>query len=199
MTRHTILITCSLVAACGGASPVPADATQGRPSLAGTWESDCIAASPTQVFRVHFELDASTWKLDYVAFGDTACTAPFLTAHIEGPYDLIEPSRIVANAWDARFAFAKKTLLPHDANAAGFLASEAGCNRPGFVAGVATDVLDAGCAGLGLQPLASCPAELDLAARDGDVLRLGERPADGNLCTPERRPRALSQVALHRR
>lgn len=183
----------SLIAACGGAqSPSEPE----PPSLVGRWNSDCIVASPQQVFRLAFDLDATTWKLDYRAFGDAACATPFLTVHIEGGYQLTGASAQVPGANEARFEFAVRTVTPHHDAAAQFLASSGGCGRAGFVAGVATDILEQGCAGLGAYPRASCPAELDLAWREGSTLRLGARPADGNLCSEERRPAALSPVAL---
>lgn len=181
------------LAACGGAQS-PGDAEQ--PSLVGRWASDCIAASPQQVFRLEFELDATRWKLDYRAFADGACGTPFLTVHIEGAYELTGPSAEVAGASHARFGFAVRNVTPHLEAAAQFLASNAGCDRAGFAVGVATDILEQGCAGLGAYPLAACPAELDLAWREATTLRLGARPADGNLCTEDRRPKALSPVAL---
>ena len=73
-----------------------------------------------------------------------------------------------------------------------------GCGRAGFAVGQATDILADGCAGLGAYPLAACPAEHDLVVLDGASLRLGARPADGNLCTDARRPTAPSPVALAR-
>lgn len=183
------------LAACGGTQT----GGEGQPTtIAGRWTSDCVVASPQQVFKLAFEMDAATWKLDYQAFGDATCTSKFLTVHIEGPYQLTSPSTTVANAWNARFGFASKQVTPHSEAAAGFLASAAGCGRSGFAAEVATDILEAGCAGLGSYPMASCPAELDLAWREGDTLRLGARPADGNLCSEARRPAELSPVALHK-
>jgi Adenomatosis polyposis coli down-regulated 1 len=186
------------LAACGG-TQTPGSDTEGDPvNLTGTWSSACTVASPQQVFKLSFTFDSSSWKLDYDAFGDAACTARFLTVHVEGAYQLTGPSPTVDGASQARFAFAKKSIQPHSSEAAAFLSSAAGCNRAGFVAGVATDVLTQGCAGLGLYPLAACPAELDLAKRSGDSLRLGLRPADGNLCSEDRRPAALSPVELTR-
>lgn len=186
----TALMACGGTQSGGDSPPAP--------DLAGRWTSDCIAASPQQVFKLAFDLDATTWRLDYQAFGDAACNTPFLTVQVEGPYELLAPSAVVSGAWDARFAFTSKKVTPHSDAAAGFLASPAGCGRAGFTVGTATEILDEGCAGLGSYPKASCPGEQDLAWREGDTLRLGARPADGNLCSEARRPTELSPVALHR-
>lgn len=145
---------------------------------------------------MQFDLTDTTWKLDYVAYGDAACATAFLTVHIEGGYRLIAPSPTIAGAWNAEFAFTTKTVTPASDGAAQFLAGASGCNRPGFAAGQATDILDAGCAGLGAYPRMGCPAEHDIVVRDADTLRFGARPADGNLCTDDRRPTAPSPVVL---
>jgi hypothetical protein len=60
-------------------------------------------------------------------------------------------------------------------------------------------VLTAGCLGLGQRPGSSCSADHDLISLAADGLHFGQRPADNDMCTPERRPAALSPLALQRR
>lgn len=57
-------------------------------------------------------------------------------------------------------------------------------------------VAEEGCAAFGQYPVDACPADYDLVARDGDTLYFGQRPADNDMCTPERRPTELSPLAL---
>jgi hypothetical protein len=56
----------------------------------------------------------------------------------------------------------------------------------------------AGCAAFGQYPAAQCPADFDLLDVDGGTLHFGNRPADNNMCTPDRRPTQLSTVGLTR-
>jgi hypothetical protein len=58
--------------------------------------------------------------------------------------------------------------------------------------------LAAGCAGLGQYPLSSCDRDYDLVSIDGDTLRFGERPADNNMCSEEKRPTATAGLAFQR-
>lgn len=151
-----------------------------------------------QGFSLTFDLATSTWGLDYAVLGDTACTAPFFTVRIEGPYEVGAPSATVPGANDARFAFTKKTITPHVDTAAQFLSSAQGCGRPGFAVSQASDVTDLGCAALGQYPRSKCAADYDVVAVSGDVIRFGERPADNDMCTEDKRPKALSQVGSRR-
>lgn len=163
--------------------------------LAGRWESPCVDPGTGQAFRLRFDLTAATWGLDYESFGDAACAAPALVVRIEGPYTVTGPSAAVPEAHEARFAFARKTVTPHSAGAAAFLGQA--CGGGSFTAGTATDI-SGGCPGLGMHPIASCAADYDVVAREGDQLRFGARPADNDMCTEDRRPTALSPILLAR-
>jgi hypothetical protein len=166
--------------------------------LAGAWQSDCFATDSGSA-RLHFDLEAATWTLDYDTFGDATCGTPFLTVHIAGPYELMEASAMVAGAYEARFGFTEKTVTPHGAGAVGFLASlgEA-CGGAGtWVDGAARDVLATGCPMLGQYPASVCPADYDLVLLEGETLRFGQRPADNDMCTAADRPTALG-LSVHR-
>ncbi len=206
-------LSTSLVAlfavACGSESASVPDATTGGedaaspPSLVGRWVSDCTpspqADGSTQYFRLDFDLAASDWAIDYVVHGDPACEVPLVTVHIEGPYALERPSDAVAGAWEARFGFTAKTIRPEVDGLRDFLNSLEGCGTADFETGVAQDVYASGCAGFGQYPQASCDADYDLVRLDGDSLFFGARPADNDMCAPEKRPTALSPVANRRR
>jgi hypothetical protein len=164
--------------------------------------SDCTpspqADGSTQYFRLDFDLTPTEWALDYVVHGDPACDVPLVTVHIEGPYALERPSDAVAGAWEARFGFTSKTIRPEVDGLRDFLNSLEGCGTADFETGVAQDVYASGCAGFGQYPQASCDADYDLVRLDGDSLFFGARPADNDMCTPEKRPTALSPVANRR-
>jgi hypothetical protein len=86
-------------------------------------------------------------------------------------------------------------VTPSSAGAAAFLAQA--CGGGSFTSGTSTDI-SAGCAGLGMYPIASCASDYDLVARTDDHLRFGARPADNNMCTEDKRPTALSPILLER-
>ena len=63
---------------------------------------------------------------------------------------------------------------------------------------VATEVLTEGCPGLGQYPKSQCEADYDLVSVSGDDLRFGSRPADNDMCSADKRPKALAAFASHR-
>jgi hypothetical protein len=170
------------------------------PELAGRWKSDCVASpqadGSTQYFDLDFLLDQTTWGLDYVVHGNAECTAPFVKVRIEGPYELTAPSAAVSGAWEGTFSFTKKTVSPGMEAAVGFLEGLPGCGNGVFAVGSETDVLSAGCPALGQYPESSCKADYDLVLRAGDELQFGARPADNDMCTPDKRPATLSPLRL---
>ena len=100
-----------------------------------------------------------------------------------------DASAAVAGAREGRFDFATKTVTPHNAGVAEFLAQA--CGRSGFIAGEAADIAG-GCAGLGAYPVADCPSDYDIVSLDDTgSLHFGARPQDNNMCTPDKRPTAL--------
>jgi hypothetical protein len=166
------------------------------PDIAGRWVSPCLPDGEGGAFHLDFDIDASTWTLDYVAHGTETCDFPLMTVHIAGPYELEQPSPSVAGAWEGQFGFDVKELMPHVEGVIDFLESPEGCDFEGFAVGVATDVYEMGCPGLGQYPQAICEADYDLVALDEEGLRFGERPADNDMCTPDKRPVALSPLVL---
>lgn len=187
--------------ACGSPgteAPAPATtASQTRLDITGKFASACVKAggSPT---KLTFDIGASEWKLDYVTYGDEACTTPFATVHIEGPYELSGPSPTVNGATLGRFAFSKKTVKAHMAAASGFLASEKGCGAGTFPENAAVDIGATGCAGLGQRPITQCGQDFDLVFLEGDTLTFGERPADNDMCTEAKRPTAKAGLSFTR-
>lgn len=195
MLALTSLLALTLaLAACGDASDTdttPDPEPEPQPSaadIADRWASACVDPGNGQGFTLTFDLTETTWALDYAAFADAACATPNLTVHIEGGYELGAASAAVEGAREGDFGFGVKTVTPHSAGAADFLTMA--CGGGTFADGVATDIA-AGCAGLGAYPIADCPTDHDIVALDGDTLRFGARPADNDMCTPDKRPTAL--------
>lgn len=163
-----------------GLAPAPAD-------LVGVWKSACF--NPGNGFiQITFDMTETAWDLDYTAFGDEACAVPFLTVNIKGPYELLGASSAVEGARNGNFGFSERTVTPHMEAAIGVISTA--CGGGEYTVGVATDI-SGGCAGLGAYPHAQCTTDYDIVKLDGDSLMFGQRPADNNMCTEDKRPTAL--------
>jgi hypothetical protein len=197
--RHIALVALTLaLGGCGAAQTAgPAPAPVPGVDISGRWASPCIPNGSGQHIQLDFTMTRADWSLDYVTYADAACATPFVTAHIEGPYEITGAST-VAGASNGTFRFSRKTLRAHGAAAAGFLSSAQGCGRP-FAADTDVDISAEGCVGLGQRPVSACGQDYDLVFVEGDSLRFGERPSDNDMCTEARRPTALSQLAMQRR
>jgi hypothetical protein len=171
-----------------------------KPDIAGTWKSPCESVpngqGGTMNFTRTFKNTAKTWSIDFTVYGDTACTQKFFTADISGPYKLGKASEKVPGATEGEFSIAKRQVTPHNDGAVQMLTQA--CGSKGWAAGKAKDITKEGCAGLGMHPSATCKGESDLVKLDGKDLFFGERPADGNLCSPEKRPTALGKTPVTR-
>ncbi len=191
------------LAACGASpSSPPASSTRSAPAIDGRWTSAC-APSPqadgsTQYLVLDFTIGKSDWKIDYVVHGDAACSVKLLTVTIDGDYALDRPSPSVAGAWEARFGFAHKVMTPHVDGLVQALTG-AKCGAKPWKIGEGQDVYDAGCAAFGQYPKATCPADFDLVKLDAGALHFGDRPKDNDMCTPAKRPSAISSLALPKR
>ena len=133
------------------------------------------------------------WDLDYVAHGDENCTAKFLTVNIKGPYELGEASSVAEGAREGTFSFASKTVTGHMDDALGVINGACG------VTDTAVDTpldLAGGCAGLGAYPIAECAADNDIVMVKDNNLHFGARPADNNMCSPDKRPTSFEGGAV---
>jgi hypothetical protein len=204
----TLFLTAALpLAACGGSqSKTPENPGEAPgpaiPGLVGQWQSACVPApqpdGSTTYFHLDFDITAEAWKLDYTVHGDAACSAPLMTVHIEGPYEIGQPSGTVAGAHEAVFGFSDKTLTPHVQPLADMLSSMQ-CGPGAWTAGTTQSIYEAGCAGLGQRPRSACAADHDLVKVEGDTLHFGKRPADNDMCSPERRPAELNPMGFTRK
>jgi hypothetical protein len=185
-----------IASACPGGQqkPDPALTAPTPPALVGAWASSCFAvhnADGTDGFaKMDFNIQPATWALDLVFFAAEACATPLGTVHIDGPWVLERPSSILPGAFEARFDFAHRTVTPHVDGFIAFLQSMS-CGKAPYAVGKEQDILEAGCPTMGFQPRAACPSDHDVIFVNGDTLQFGQRPPDNDMCTPERRPKAL--------
>ena len=102
---------------------------------------------------------------------------------------MLEPSTTVENAFDALFYEDKKwlTLLTEDEQ----LSAAFGLDQCGLIPGIEKDISEEGCALW--ASVTDCNEDHDLLALDdAGLLNFGVRPADKNMCTPDRRPTSLT-------
>lgn len=194
-----VVVVIAAVAACPGDQkrPDPQTIAPAPPALAGGWASACFAvqnADGTDGFaKMEFDIQPATWALDFSFYGDDACASRLGTVHVDGPYALEGPSTVLPGAFDARFDFATRTVTPHVDGFIAFLQSMS-CGKAPYGVGKTQDILDAGCPAMGFQPKASCASDYDVVFVNGSTLQFGQRPADNNMCSPDKRPKALGPV-----
>jgi hypothetical protein len=191
-----------LCAACPGAQRVADAPPASPPSLVGRFVHEgCVPrenADGTQSWlKLAGELSPQTWALDIVVFGDDACTTKYATMHIGGPYRIGAPSAAVPGGFEGDFVFAERTITPHVPGFVALLQSYS-CGKAPYAVNEPQDVLERGCPELGFLPLAECKQDYDIVKLDGDTLTFGKRPADNNLCTPDKRPTELSALSFQR-
>jgi hypothetical protein len=162
------------------------------PDLHGTWVGACLAGPGTDHHRLTFVITDVRWDLDYQVFADAGCTRRKVAIELGGGYEILAASETVPGAWEANFSFESRTVTADDAKTAkaiGKLCSvKLKAKKP-------ADVHANGCPKLGLLPADACPTDHDLVAIERDQLYFGVRPADNDMCTPEKRPTALVDAA----
>lgn len=99
----------------------------------------------------------------------------------------------MAGAFEGKFGITKKTITPHNPDAAKYL-NNIGGSVTGFEANIARDISESGFAPFGQYPISKVNADYDIFKLDGDKLYFGDRPADNDMSTPEKRPTKLAQV-----
>ena len=105
----------------------------------------------------------------------------------EGPYAVGEAVAGVPGAFAGDFTeeVKKVRLVMEDPE----MIAAFGMAECGLVPGEVVDISETGCAGW--KPVAECGVDHDLFAMDAKGVYFGVRPADNDMCTPDRRPTAL--------
>jgi len=146
-------------------------------------------------FKRHFTMTEKDWTLHFNAFGDPGCTVKLFTARFEGPYTLLADSQKVAGATEGNFVFAKHYMTAHVQPVADWFQGSK-CGTQAWKVGEEQETSTTGC--VFLKPVAACGTDHDLVKVEGGQLFFGKRPGDNDMCTPDKRPTALTQVAVVR-
>ncbi|MFP2931489.1 hypothetical protein ACLESO_41150 [Pyxidicoccus sp. 3LG] len=191
-TRLALTLAALSAAACGGGK------TAVKPQdLAGRWDSPTCEAIPNgdgsnSYLQRHFQLTEANWTLELDAFGDAQCQTKLFTARIVGPYTLVKDSEQVSGATEGDFAFGERFLTAHVQPLADAFA-QSGCGTGTWTVG-AEQAVPGAC--LSFKPLAACGTDHDLVKVEGDKLFFGQRPADNDMCSPNKRPATLAPLPV---
>jgi kynurenine formamidase len=161
--------------------------------LLGAWKSAVVEPVGNLGFRTReFTFTLERWLIEVKFYGDKEMTKPLFSFVGEGQYTLAESSTVLPATTKATFFFDKKslTLLTDDAAAISPFKFDA-CN---LAKGVTKDISTSGCSNF--TSVAVCGQEYDLVNIERDALRLGARPADGNMCSVDNRPKSLGQPLI---
>lgn len=164
-----------------------------RKRLLGNWKSASAEPVGNIGFRTReFTFTPERWRVEVVFYGDRETTEPLFSFVGEGAYTLAGDSPLLPETADAVFFFDKKrlTLLTDDAAAIRPFKLDA-CN---LTKGVTKDVSTSGCSNF--TPVAVCGREYDLVNIERATLKLGARPADGDMCSTDKRPKSLGQPLI---
>jgi hypothetical protein len=187
----------ALSAACATTSAQGPKTAVKPQDLAGTWASaTCESAGNNNYIQRHFTLTENTWTLNLVAFGDAQCQAKLFTARIQGPYTLVKDSEAVPGATEGNFGFGELYMTPHMQPLADAF-QNAKCGSGTWKVGEEQRTTETGC--LFFKPTSACGTDHDLVKVEGNQLFFGQRPADNDMCAPEKRPAALAALPVVKR
>lgn len=155
--------------------------------VSGSWKSAAVEDLGNGSFGTRvFTFKKSEWNLVFTMYADREQKAPLFAFEASGPFTVGAASAAVPGASEAQFRFTQKklTLLGDDA-----AAQKLGFASCGLTRGKAVDISKTGCSFL--RSVADAGEEFDLLKLEGDKLFLGRRPADGNMGSADRRPKAV--------
>lgn len=134
-----------------------------------------------------FIFDNGRWQLVFTHALDTGMTVRTFQFRTGGPFEVGEASPNVAGAFQTVFHENWKhvTLLTDDPR----IVAAMGMGDCGLTYNLETYVSRTGCAAW--APVADCGEDHDLFAMDESGIYFGVRPADNDMCTPDRTPTAL--------
>lgn len=177
-----ILAGLVLIATDAQADPAKAELE----TLNGTFVSPGVEQWYGGYGKREFVFRDGTWSLIFTHAVDQSMTQRTFQFRTGGAYEVGESSA-VGGAYEAVFGEDWKhvTLLTSDPD----LTAAMGLAECGLTVNLETDISESGCAAW--KSVAECSLDHDLLALTPEGLHLGVRPADNDMCTPDRRPAAL--------
>lgn len=174
------------------ATGVQADAADFKPkeelqAAHGTYRS----AAPEEWYggfgTREFTFADGRWTLTFTHALDPAMTMRTFQFRTGGDFEILDRSPDVEGAYHGVFGEDWKhlTLLTDNPEIVAAMGM-AGC---GLTTNLETDISETGCANW--KPVAECGEDHDLFAMDATSVYFGVRPADNDMCTPDKVPTAL--------
>lgn len=157
--------------------------------LSGTYADPAPYAYGQAWGKRVFTFDKGKWTLLFTLGLDPELKMQVFTFRTLGTYKVLDKSSVIKDAYNAVFYEDKKLLTLKTADAE--LIKAFGFTACNLVKDVEQDISATGCSAW--QSVANCPADYDLLSLDKDgKLYFGDRPADNNMCTHDRRPTKLT-------
>lgn len=183
------------LAGCAHNDAVPMTA----PALEGRWTSAepeplPSATGSTNYLVREFSFENKRWRIDFTIYADAQRSRPILSGQNSGAFRL-GPAR--GGIRNAEFDMEQRTLTPRNSAIATALTA-AGCGSRAWTVGVAQSVVEKGCKAFRVFSREECGREYDVLRIEDERLFLGARPADGFMCSADRRPAATSAAVLLR-
>jgi hypothetical protein len=190
---NNLLATAALCLALAPAARADDAATLA--TLSGTFVSPSVEDWYGGYGTREFIFRDGQWQLIFTHALDPAMTQRTFQFRTGGGYAITGPSKAVPGAYEATFDEDWKhvtllTTIPEVIAGMGMAAC-------GLTPNLETDISATGCAAW--RPVAECGQDHDLLALDGTGLRFGQRPADNDMCTQDKRPTALLDPVVPRR
>lgn len=172
-----------------------------KASLAGNYQAACRFALEVQGVKLYeanaFAGKDDSYALDVSLFLDPACTMKFVTLAEKATY-VIRPTSRSDGASELDVTRTAMTMTAeHPASLA--MLDNGKCGTGPWSLGQTQDVYAGGCGVAGFAPAAVCNKDFDLVKLSTDRFSFGKRPADNDLCTPQKRPAELSTVEFIRK
>lgn len=189
MKRMSLLLLVASIGLCACANPKETSTLQQLKALSGTYMDAQPYAYGTAYGQRIFTFEQGKWTLKFTLSLAPDLSQPVFEFRTLGTYEVTAPSSAVEGAFEAAFSEDQKfvTLLTADPqliDAFGFTP----CN---LTPNVEQNISSTGCAAW--KSVAECPIDYDLLYLDeAGLLYFGARPADNNMCTPDRRPTSLT-------
>lgn len=140
-----------------------------------------------------FTFNKGRWALVFTLALDPAMNMPVFEFRTYGSYSLQEKSTTLADTYHALFLEEKKfvTLKTNDEK----LVQAFGFASCGMTKDVEQDISINGCSAW--KSVSDCPSDYDLLSLDKvGKLYFGERPADNDMCSAEKRPTKLTPPVI---
>ncbi|MGI1661947.1 hypothetical protein ACRDNQ_06880 [Palleronia sp. KMU-117] len=192
------ILLCALAVSTAACAALPAlsDASGAATlrTLHGTYVSPAVEEWYGGYGTREFVFADGQWSLIFTHALDPAMTMRTFQFRTGGAYRVGAASQIVEGAYDTVFDEDWKhvTLLTDVPE----IIAGMGMADCGLTVNLETDISASGCAAW--APVAVCGEDHDLIALSDEGLHFGQRPADNDMCTADKRPTALLPAVVAR-